>query len=718
MGEKLFALDIGTRSVVGIVLEKLDNQFRVLDIHSIEHNERSMLDGQIHNVIEVSKIIKNVKEELEKKHGLLNKVCVAAAGRALKTKRSSFTKSISQTRLMTNEDVIHLELAAVQQAQYELVQNEKDELISNYYCVGYSVLHYYLDGHEIGSLIDQQGEEAKVEIIATFLPKVVIESLISALKRADLEMDALTLEPIAAIQVLIPQSMRRLNVALVDIGAGTSDIAITNEGTVVAYGMVAKAGDEITEAISQQFLLDFHKAEEIKRELYTNDYIEIEDILGFKTNVTKREVVQNIQYAIDDLAQSICEEILMLNGKSPQAVMLVGGGSLTPTLTERVAHYLKLPSNRVAVRGIDAIQTLENKDELPISPEFVTPVGIAIAAKQNPVHYINVTVNNQTVRLFELKQLTIGDCLLTAGIELNKLYGKPGMASIVYLNGKKITLPGTLGGVPTIKLNGKEASINDPIKHNDVIEVIKGEDGETPTYTCEDVLGETSPIIVYFKGEKIEIPPLVKVNGQEVSTVYVLKDGDQIEWENKTTIEHLFLRQGLESLIYQNKPFNIILNGKQTTVFENIISIKKNGQPADIKDLIENNDRIDYERNDTITIKELAKKLDLPLQSKITVFYQNEPVELTKNKNQFYRNHQPTELDTLVYPDDEITLKETKKEPFIFQDLFTAINLDLNSVKGKRFKLNKNGKEVGFVEEIFDGDQLSITWIESFKTKG
>lgn len=459
MGEKLFALDIGTRSVVGIVLEKLDNQFRVLDIHSIEHNERSMLDGQIHNVIEVSKIIKNVKEELEKKHGLLNKVCVAAAGRALKTKRSSFTKSISQTRLMTNEDVIHLELAAVQQAQYELVQNEKDELISNYYCVGYSVLHYYLDGHEIGSLIDQQGEEAKVEIIATFLPKVVIESLISALKRADLEMDALTLEPIAAIQVLIPQSMRRLNVALVDIGAGTSDIAITNEGTVVAYGMVAKAGDEITEAISQQFLLDFHKAEEIKRELYTNDYIEIEDILGFKTNVTKREVVQNIQYAIDDLAQSICEEILMLNGKSPQAVMLVGGGSLTPTLTERVAHYLKLPSNRVAVRGIDAIQTLENKDELPISPEFVTPVGIAIAAKQNPVHYINVTVNNQTVRLFELKQLTIGDCLLTAGIELNKLYGKPGMASIVYLNGKKITLPGTLGGVPTIKLNGKEASI-------------------------------------------------------------------------------------------------------------------------------------------------------------------------------------------------------------------------------------------------------------------
>ena len=70
-------------------------------------------------------------------------------------------------------------------------------------------------------------------------------------------MDALTLEPIAAINVLIPPSMRRLNVALVDIGAGTSDIAITDLSTVMAYGMVPIAGDEVTEAISDQYLLDF-----------------------------------------------------------------------------------------------------------------------------------------------------------------------------------------------------------------------------------------------------------------------------------------------------------------------------------------------------------------------------------------------------------------------------------------------------------------------------
>lgn len=144
---------------------------------------------------------------------------------------------------MNEEDILFLELEAVQKAQYQLATNVEEDPSHNYYCVGYSVIKYLLDGEEIGSLIDQQGEVAEAEIIATFLPKVVVESLLSALNRAELQLEALTLEPIAAIHVLIPPSMRRLNVALVDIGAGTSDIALTSEGTVTAYGMVPRAGE-------------------------------------------------------------------------------------------------------------------------------------------------------------------------------------------------------------------------------------------------------------------------------------------------------------------------------------------------------------------------------------------------------------------------------------------------------------------------------------------
>lgn len=73
MQEKLFALDIGTRSVVGIILEKEQECYKIVDILSWEHSERAMLDGQIHDVLAVSKVISQIKGQLEEKHGPLKR---------------------------------------------------------------------------------------------------------------------------------------------------------------------------------------------------------------------------------------------------------------------------------------------------------------------------------------------------------------------------------------------------------------------------------------------------------------------------------------------------------------------------------------------------------------------------------------------------------------------------------------------------------------------
>src|SRR5699024_7274800 len=131
-------------------------------------------------------------------------VCVAAAGRALKTVESEASMPIKDNTITNPVPIKHLELSAVQNAQAKLTTKEVKGDYSNYYCVGYSIVHYKLDDEIIGSLIDQSGETATVQVIATFLPKVVVESLLAALKRANLEMEGLTLEPIAAINVLIP----------------------------------------------------------------------------------------------------------------------------------------------------------------------------------------------------------------------------------------------------------------------------------------------------------------------------------------------------------------------------------------------------------------------------------------------------------------------------------------------------------------------------------
>ncbi|RFU68745.1 cell division protein FtsA [Peribacillus saganii] len=711
MQEKIFALDIGTRSVVGIILEKQEDAFHVADILSKEHKERAMLDGQIHDVIAVSKVINEIKDELEIKHGKLERVCVAAAGRALKTEKALITADIKGKPLIQRDDILHLELSAVQQAQTIVAEKSLAEYAYHYYCVGYSVLYYRLDGQEIGSLIDQNGEEASVEIIATFLPKVVVESLLAALKRAGLEMQALTLEPIAAINVLIPPSMRRLNVALVDIGAGTSDIALTDMGTVIAYGMVPIAGDEITEAISEQLLLDFPLAEAAKREFTEKDEIVVQDILGFESTISKSEIIQQISPSLNRLADSISAEILELNNtKPPKAVMLVGGGSLTPELPKLLSEKIGLPQNRVAIRGIDAIQKLTFSDHLQKGPELVTPIGIAIAAQHNPIHYLSVTVNEQTVRLFDMKQLTVGDCLLAAGIKINKLYGKPGMAIIINLNGQMITIPGIHGSKPALLLNGITASLDDMVQNNDRIHVEKGTDGSEPQLRIKDLIDDIPRKTITINRTKYIVEAVIKKNSIITAGEDSLQDRDTVECRLPDTIQALLESLKLNYYLNQLKPFTISINGKEVLLDKYAGRIYKNGVEVKLSSSFADSDSIIIEPPSSPYLADLATALNLQLTYSIPVSFNGKRILLTKRISEFFRGDMVLEEDDVLENGENLTVIQHKFEPFIFQDLFRHIDIELPQTANGHFLLIKNNEETGFHDILSPGDELRIIW--------
>ncbi|MBU8879758.1 cell division protein FtsA [Bacillus sp. FJAT-29790] len=708
---KLFALDIGTRSVIGIILEEQEGQYHVVDILVKEHPERAMLDGQIHDVLSVSKVISEVKERLEAKHGPLKKVCVAAAGRALKTERAKVTVDINGKPLITKQDILHLELSAVQHAQAIVAEKHQNDKSHYYYCVGYSILYYRLDGEEIGHLIDQQGEEASVEIIATFLPKVVVESLLSALQRAGLEMEALTLEPIAAINVLIPPSMRRLNVALVDIGAGTSDIAITDLGTVVAYGMVPIAGDEITEAISDHLLLDFPLAEKAKRELYTQDTITVTDILGFDTEIPKEEITLQISSTLDRLASSICKEILTLNNqKSPKAVMLVGGGSLTPELPKRVAEKLSLPDNRVAIRGIDAISSLTISENIAMGPDLVTPIGIAIAAHKSPVQYKTVYVNEQPVRLFEVKKLTIGDCLLAAGIKMNKLYGKPGLAMIVTLNGQHITIPGGHGEPPLILRNGKPSSLDDEIESGDLLMVEKGEDGHKADLQIRDLIDEIPKKDIKVNNEDYTLFSVITCNGRKTSPEQYLNDRDVVECKMPETVEEMLGSLGLHELVKELRPFQVKINGQETYIPPLSGKLYRNGIEIKPHNSFEHHDHIVTSKKATPTVRELAQLKQIILSQSIPISFDGKKIQLTKPVTSFKRDGVQLSDDDTIRNGDHLIIEQRRIEPFIFQDLFGHVEIDMPAQANGRFVLLKNGEQAAFNSELKPGDDLKIVW--------
>ncbi|UAL46563.1 cell division protein FtsA [Sutcliffiella horikoshii] len=706
----IFALDIGTRSVVGLLLEQDKSKFRIKDIVVKEHEERAMLDGQIHDILAVSKVITYVKEKLEEKHGPLKKVCVAAAGRALKTQTAYAIQDIKGKALFTEDDIFLLELSAVQEAQRKLLQENEIDSANQYFCVGYSVLRYYLDEEEIGSLLDQRGEKASVEIISTFLPKIVVESLISALQRSDLQLEALTLEPIAAINALIPPSMRRLNVALVDIGAGTSDVAISMDGTVTAYGMVPVAGDEITEGLSDAFLLDFPQAEQAKRDLLHHEEITFTDILGFEQTLSKQEMVDQIYSSIEKLASSITKEIKRQNNqKAPKAVMLVGGGSLTPSLPFLIAEQLGLSENRVAIRGVDAIQQLDQTD-LPVKgPEFITPIGIAIAAKEKPIEYVSVTVNELPVRLFDVKKLTIGDSLLAAGISINKLVGKPGLALMVEVNGKGITCPGSFGEAPKILKNGQPAQSFDPIENGDVIMVEKGVDGKSAAITVREVVGTALPVIsVTVNGKAKAVNPSLLLNGHPAALDQQLADRDKVTFTYPETIGDLLV-QSSEVAGKDLEPFHLFINDEKTTLSAFSVLVKKNGKQVSLQDHFSNEDKIVWEKGSTPTVKMLSINQQYETKQEIAVTYKGKKVVLSKVLLEFYRNGKLLGDEDVLNRDDHLQVMVRRKEPFIFQDMFRFVDIDRPQGAGS-FMLKKNGMEASFYDFIDHGDDLDIEW--------
>ena len=86
--ELVFALDIGTRSIIGVAGRVVDERLEVLAIEKEEHGRRAMLDGQIEDIGQVAKVARRVTERMEQKLGCrLRRVCVAAAGRALRTEK-------------------------------------------------------------------------------------------------------------------------------------------------------------------------------------------------------------------------------------------------------------------------------------------------------------------------------------------------------------------------------------------------------------------------------------------------------------------------------------------------------------------------------------------------------------------------------------------------------------------------------------------------------
>lgn len=534
----IFVLDIGTRSVVGLAGHREGDIFAVDAWHSENHERRAMIDGQIEDIEQVAIIARRVKENIENQLNIeLTRVSVAAAGRALKTCRATAEIQLPAGVPITSRMVYQLEHAAVNAARESLETEDTDV---PYYCAGHSVVRYLLDDYPFTSIIDHRGQIAKVEIIATFLPAEVVESLRHCMSIIGLEIDTLTLEPIAAMRAVIPSDIRLLNLALIDIGAGTSDIALSSGGSVAGYTMATVAGDEVTEAIIKNNLVDFATGEGIKLSLSGGAQKTYTDILGFEHDLDLDEIMQVIDPAVEKLAHIISDKILECNEGSPAAAFLVGGGSKAPGLCEKISERLELGKNKVALAGTNFSGRILNENSGLDDPEYATPVGIALIACENAENEGTVvTVNNQRVRLFTPASSSVMDALLIGGYNYSDLMGRNGRSLTFTLNGVRTVLRGTPYTAAELSVNGRTASLSTPIESGDSIEIIPATSGEDAFATIEKYSNGQKTITVSLNGTALLAGLVARVNGTVATADTSIFEQDAVEIFSVDTVGEL-----------------------------------------------------------------------------------------------------------------------------------------------------------------------------------
>lgn len=514
--QAVFALDIGTRSIIGMVGIPDGERIEIVAIEQIEHTQRAMIDGQIENIDQVARVAGMVKERLEKKLGCkLARVAVAAAGRSLRTKSVTYELDLGQVQRIDAEMVSRLEAGAISEAETAFFGGDVDEGGQRFYLVGYSVSRYYLDDYILSNLVDHNGRVLKADVIATFLPAEVVESLYAAMRKIGLEIASLTLEPIAAINAAIPPGIRLLNLALVDIGAGTSDIAVCRDGYITGYTMAVQAGDELTESIMKEYLVDFQTAEKIKFATAGDGPIHFNDIMGFEQTITRQQLAAGMKKAVDSLCEEICQKILEANGGVPSAVFLAGGGSLFPGLPEGIVDRLHMDPKRVAIAGRNfGTSAWSNEYELD-NPEYATPLGIVISAGLNMIHdSFRIHLNGQPAKLFRNGTFTVMNILMMNGYSYQDMMGKSGQNIVVRFNGQRRVFYGEKAEPCVLRVNGEDAQLSDMVQAGDQLEFTPVHHGADASAALSDLIDPATPGIT--------------INGKKARTDGPLKNGDVI----------------------------------------------------------------------------------------------------------------------------------------------------------------------------------------------
>jgi cell division protein FtsA len=371
----IVGLDVGTTKICVIVARvKDDNNIDILGIGKAP--SFGLHRGIVVNPNKTTESIKVALEEAELNSGVnINSVSVGIAGHYIRCIQSSSIIGINNSdRIIQEEDIIRL-----------LDQARILKLPSDTTIIDVIPQEYIIDGKD-GIFETPVGMfgiklEAKVNIITGLVSS--IDDLSKCVTGCGVDIDDIVLEPIASSYSVLDETEKKVGVAMIDIGGGTSDIAVFKKGVLKYTAGIGIAGNLVTNDIVEALGISEEEAERIKREygyamvseILNDDEITVQSIRDIPRKTSKSILARIIQARMQDIFELSAIEIQnsQIAKELHAGVVITGGGSLTKGTKELAEKILGMEVNLGIPTGLTGglIKEVEN-------PIFATGVGLIL----------------------------------------------------------------------------------------------------------------------------------------------------------------------------------------------------------------------------------------------------------------------------------------------------------------------------------------------------
>lgn len=372
MGRLVVGLDIGTTKVVALVGNM--TEARTIEIIGMgKAPSRGLEKGVVVDIGETTHSIKRAVEEAENMADVkIESVYAGIAGRHINSINNSGTVSINRTnRIIGDEDVRRvIETAQAIQIPQE---NEMIHVIPRQYIV---------DGQEgITDPVGMTGTRLEVDVHIVTGSVTAVHNVVRCVENLGIGIDQIVLEPLASSQAVLSPAEKQLGVVLVDIGGGTSDIAIFRGGDIWFSKVLPIAGEHITNDITVGLKVPFEEAEKIKvtegtpylDEINAEDRIEITTIGEEKRTVSKQKLAKIIEPRLEELFDLTINEIENAGYRDlvPSGIVLTGGTSLLKNISKFIQDRYAIAARRGRTpQGIHGLRDIVE------SPIYATGIGL------------------------------------------------------------------------------------------------------------------------------------------------------------------------------------------------------------------------------------------------------------------------------------------------------------------------------------------------------